>query len=74
MDPVTWANAKGPAYIGVEVGAAICVILLISFTVMRIINASYEPGIDASLVAAAAAILGTAGMKFDKSANGSNSA
>jgi hypothetical protein len=74
MDPVTWAKTKGPAYVGLEVGAAICVVLLLAFTMMRIVNASYDPAIDATLVAAAGAILGTAGKKFDKSNNGSNSA
>jgi hypothetical protein len=74
MDPVSWAKAKGPAYVGLQVGATICVALLIAFTVMRINNGAYEPAINPAFIAAAGAILGTGAMKYDKSDNNSNSA
>ena len=73
MNPVTWVKTKGPAHIGLEVGATICVIFLIAFTAMRINNPSYQPGIDPTLIAAIGAILWTVAKKFDKSDNGSNS-
>jgi hypothetical protein len=74
MNPITLAEAKGPAYVGLEVAATIGVVLLLSFTVMRINNPSYQPGIDPAFIAAATIILAIAGKKFDKSANDSNSA
>jgi hypothetical protein len=74
MNPITWAKTKSPVYVGLEVAAMIGVVLLISFTVMRINNPSYQPGIDPAFIAAATVILAIAGEKFDKSDNGSNSA
>jgi hypothetical protein len=73
MDPVTWAKAKGPAYVGLQVGATICVVVLIAFTVMRIINPSFGSGIEVTFLAAAAAILPTVAARFDRSDTGSNS-
>lgn len=74
MDPVTWAKSKGWAYVGLEAGATICVVLLLALTVMKITNASYEPGIDTSLVAVAAIFLAIMGTEFDKSDNDGTSA
>ena len=74
MNPIRWTKTKGPAYVGLEVAATIGVVLLLSFTVMRINNPSYQPGIDPALIAAATVILATVAKKFDKSDNGSNSA
>jgi hypothetical protein len=73
MNPITWAKNKGPAYVGLEITATICVVILIGYTGMRINNPSYQPIIDPTLIAAAGAILWTAGKKLDKSDNGSNS-
>jgi hypothetical protein len=73
MNPITWAKTKGPAYVGLEVAATICVVLLISFTVVKINNPSYQPSIDSSLIAVAAIFFAIVGMQFDKSDNGSNS-
>jgi hypothetical protein len=73
MDPVTWAEDKGPAYVGLVVGSTICVVILIGYTGMRINNPSYQPVIEPTLIAAVGAILWTAGKKLDKSDNGSNS-
>lgn len=73
MDPVTWAKDKGPAYVGLVVGSTICVAILIGYTGMRINNPSYQPVIDPMIIAAAGAILWTAGKKLDKSDDGSSS-
>ncbi|MFC6764710.1 hypothetical protein [Natrinema soli] len=74
MDPVTWAKSKGLAYVGLEAGAMICIVLLLALTVLKITNVSYEPGINTSLVAVAAIFLAIMGMKFDKPDNDGTSA
>jgi hypothetical protein len=46
MNPVTWAKAKGPAYVGLLVTAAIYVPYLIATTGLKITNPSYVPIIE----------------------------
>lgn len=72
MDPVTWTKAKGPAYVVTQVVATICVVVLIAFTVMRIVNPSYEPIIDPITFAIGGIALSSLGAEFDKSDNSSN--
>lgn len=71
MDAVTWAKAKGPAYVVLSVGAMICVAILIGYTGMRINNPSYQPVVDPWFIITACMILSFAAMKLDKSDNGS---
>ena len=72
MNPVTWAKSKGLAYVGLEAGATICVVLLLALTAMKITAPSYEPGIDTTLVAVASIFLAVGGNGFDKSDDHSN--
>ena len=67
MNPIVWAKSKGPAYVGLEITATICIVLLISFTVVKINNPSYQPTINSSLIAVAAIFFAIVGMQFDKS-------
>jgi uncharacterized RDD family membrane protein YckC len=73
MDPVTWAKAKGPAYVGLLAGATICVVLLMAIAVVGIVNPAHELIIEPSFFAVATIFLAVAAMEFDKSDNGSNS-
>lgn len=72
MDPATWAKAKGPAYVGTQVVGTICVVLLITFTVLRIANPSYEPIIDPITIAIGCIALTSLGKKLDKSSDNDN--
>lgn len=67
MNSIVWAKSKGPAYVGLEVAATIRIAFLISFTVVKINNPSYQPTIDSSLIAVAAILFAIVGMQFDKS-------
>lgn len=51
-----------------------CLVLLLALTVMKITSASYEPGIDTSLVAVTAFFLAIVGKEFDRSDDDGTSA
>lgn len=73
MDPATWANEKGLAYVITLAGATICAVLLIALAVPGMVDSSHEPIIEPTFFAIPTIFLAVAAMEFDKSDNGSNS-
>lgn len=57
MDPTTWVKAKDSTCVGVEVGATICVILLVALLVAKTSADSYEFNNEAAVIDVLCAIL-----------------